>query len=140
MREELKRIVGVRARFRGTFERYGSAIVRFSIRGRMRSHPVKTLILLDVTDARGNLLTDHLWFRCGKQFNELQLQRGDRVEFTATVERYVKRTRDEYDGGFYLEGDYCLKRPARMFKLGVHDEKGRGLLFADLEKEEASHA
>lgn len=136
MRERLKEINGVRARFRGTFDRYGTAVVRFRIRGRMCSKTVTTLVLTDVTDAAGNILTDHLWFRLGKQFGNLDLHHGDRVEFTATVEKYHKRQRDEYDGDYYLIEDYCLKRPAKMFKLGVHDKQGRGLLFRDLKEEE----
>ncbi|HEX8177884.1 MAG TPA: hypothetical protein VF543_22535 [Pyrinomonadaceae bacterium] len=132
MREELKKIAGLRSRFRGTFSRFGSAVVRFRINGRRCSKEVVTLVLVDVTDSRGNLLTDHLWFKMGKQFEELELKPGDRVEFTARVDKYTKRRRDEYDGESYLVDDYCLKRPTKMVKLGVHDEKGTGLLFRDL--------
>lgn len=132
MREELKKLEGVRTRFRGTFSRYGSACERFRIEGRICTKEVRTLVLLDVTDERGNLLTDHLWFKCGKQFEGLNLQDGDRVEFTARVEKYHKRVRDDFDDDVYLIDDYCLKRPTKMVKLGVMAQEGNGLLFADM--------
>jgi hypothetical protein len=132
VREKLKEICGVRARFRGRFQRFGEAVVRFRLNGRLRSKPVRTLVLTDLTDDRDRPLSDHLWFRVGKQFDALNLRPGDRVEFTATVEKYEKRRRDEYGDGYYIIEDYCLKRPCKMVKLGVHDEEGKGLLFADL--------
>ena len=119
MRERLAAIAGVRSRFRGRFERWGSASVRFRINGRRCIKEVKTLVLVNVTDTKGNELTDHLWFKCGKQFEDLELSPGDQVEFAATVEKYFKRRRDELDGETYFEGDFCLKRPAKMVKLDV---------------------
>lgn len=118
-------------RFRGTFARFGRAVVRYRFAGKLRTKEVVTLVLTNVTDDCNRPLTDHLWFKCGKQFAALNLQPGERVEFTARVERYYKRRRDEFDGESYLEGDYCLKRPTNMMKLGAHDSAGNGLLFVD---------
>lgn len=129
MRERLAAIAGLRTRFRGRFVRFGTATVKFWLNGDRRSKEVSTLVLEEITDDRGNPLTDHLWFKVGKQFESLDLQPGDRIEFTARVESYRKRARD--DEGSYLAFDYCLKRPTNMVKLGVHDGAGRGLLFAD---------
>lgn len=63
MREKLKEINGVRARFRGRFERFGS---------RTSSGYVKEM-------------TDHVWLNLTPTVKALNLQPGDRIEFDARV-------------------------------------------------------
>ena len=68
-----------------------------------------TLLLTDVKDNEGNLLTEHLWFNYGKGFLSLgQLERGDLIGFCARVADYVKGRRYE------RELDYKLSRPTKI--------------------------
>ncbi len=83
-------------------------------------------LLLDVTDARGNEMCDHLWLNLTKQIEALRLRPGDRIEFDARVRPYVK--------GYYdnRRRDYRLSHPTNFMKLGLYDESGAGVLFTDL--------
>lgn len=60
------------------------------------------LCLADMRTAEGEPLTDHLWVRCGKRIKALDLHKGDRAAFTATVERYSRASGGE---------DFGLVRP-----------------------------
>ena len=117
MREKLREIAGTRARFRGRFERFGTR-TSFGYVKRMA-------LLLNVTDVRGNEMTDHLWLNLSKGVEALELKPGEVVEFDARVKPYTKGYHDN------RRRDYKLNNPTHFVKLGVHDDKGRGLLFAD---------
>lgn len=72
MREKLKEREGLRRYYAATFKRFGS-------KPAYKGPPIKTILLVDVVNATGELITDHLWFTCGKQFARLDLQpRGPR--------------------------------------------------------------
>lgn len=118
MREKLKEICNVRARFRGRFERFGH---------RTSAGYVKPMALLvEITDVNGNEMCDHVWLNLTPTVEKLALQPGDRIEFDARVRRYVKGYHDN------RQVDYKLNNPTSFVKLGIHDEKGNGLLFAGL--------
>ncbi len=122
MREKLKEINGTRARFRGTFDSFGE---------RTSAGYVKPMALLkNITDERGREMCDHLWLNLTASVEALDLKYGDRIEFDARVRPYVK--------GYYdnRQRDYRLSHPTRFTKLGVHDARGRGLLFADAFEEQ----
>ncbi|HEX8653062.1 MAG TPA: hypothetical protein VF708_19755 [Pyrinomonadaceae bacterium] len=117
MREKLREINGVRARFRGRFSRFGQ---------RTSGGYVKHMALLVcVTDAKGNEMTDHLWLNLTERVKALDLKPGDVIEFDARVRDYTK--------GYYdnRRRDYKLNNPTNFVKIGVHDDRGRGLLFPD---------
>lgn len=117
MRERLKQIDGVRARFRGTFREFGE---------RTSHGYVKPMALLvNVTDARGEEMCDHLWLNLTAQVRRLDLKPGDRIEFDARVRPYTK--------GYYdnRRRDYRLSHPTNFTKLGTHDARGNGVLFGD---------
>ncbi len=117
MREKLKAINGVRARFRGTFDRFGE---------RTSGGYIKRMVLLKtITDARGNEMCDHLWLNLTVQVKRLTLVPGDRIEFDARVCPYTK--------GYYdnRQCDYRLSHPTNFTKIGTHDAAGNGLLFRD---------
>jgi hypothetical protein len=78
----LKNLNNARRVFRGTFQGFS--------RKHMRQEFEWTLILKNITDKDGNVLTDHLWFNLNKEFDKLNLKDGDRVEFSARVVEYVK--------------------------------------------------
>lgn len=64
MREKLKDMVGARQTYTGIFERVGSKMDR-------RGAPVTTVILTDIRDAGGNLVTDHVWLNRTQGFKSL---------------------------------------------------------------------
>lgn len=111
-REDLKKIENERRMFRGTFGGFS--------RRRKSQEFVWTLILKNITDKEGNLLTDHLWFNLNKEFDKLNLREGDRVEFSARVVEYAKgraKKRNEK-----RETDYTLDLVKGIRKL-KDDEK-----------------
>ena len=71
MRKQLKQVNGIRATFRGTFERYGSKT--------SFGHFKQTLLLKDIYDCDAKLVADHLWFNLTKGFARVGLQEGDTV-------------------------------------------------------------
>jgi len=110
MRKGLKNINGKRECFTGVFVRYGT---KSSFRG-----PRKTTILLkDIKDQNGVILTDHLWFNLTKGFDEYDLKEGDIISFDARVKKYQKGYKgyreDVYEP---IETDYKLSHPSKIKK------------------------
>lgn len=101
---------GARSLYTGEFVRTG---FKNGFKG-----PVKTILLKDVKDEVGELITDHLWFNMTKGFEEVNLQPGDIVEFRGKVEKYVRgykgRREDVYKP---TEDDFKLSRPTKVRKL-----------------------
>ena len=102
MREKLEQMGNEeRHCFQGKFERcgYKSFDDKYS----------PTILLTDITDNEGNLVTEHLWFNYCKGFLALgQLEKGDKISFCARVAEYVKGRR--YDRSW----DYKLSRPTKI--------------------------
>ena len=114
MRKELKPLQDLRGQFTGTFVRIGTK----SSYGYLKH----TLLLKDVTDKAGKVVTDHLWFNLTKGFAALGLTPGDVVQFEARVRPYEKGYRgyrDDVDKP--IETDYKLSHPTRLRKVeGKH--------------------
>lgn len=110
MRKKLKQIgKEERHTFTGTFVKFGFK------NGYMG--PVETLLLVDVKDNKGNIVTDHLWFNKTKGFAKLELEEGDIVKFDARVSEYEKG----YKGYNYMQRilnpvskDYRLTYPTKI--------------------------
>ena len=114
MRTELKKINGDRRTFTGTFVRLGTK----SSYGYVK----QTLLLADVKDSSGNVVTDHLWFNLTKGFESLNLVPGDIVQFDARVKPYMKGYRgwrDEDDDYEYkpVSVDYKLSNPSKVKRI-----------------------
>ena len=110
MREELRKIDGVRARFTGTFVRFG---IKNGYKG-----PVRTILLSNVMNEAGYVVTDHLWFNLTKGFERIDLREGDRVEFCARVKEYEKGYAGRRDDVYKpVEIDYKLSHPTRVRRL-----------------------
>ena len=116
MREELEKMDGERKRFIGTFKRYGR---KRDYKGKF----VHTVLLVNVKDETGKLVSDHLWFNYTKRFQKLGgLYQGDVVEFYARVRGYSKgyiNRRDEF--GYWERGyqyyDYKLSYPTKIKRI-----------------------
>lgn len=102
MRERLAEIEDVRATFRARVERFGS---RTSY-----GHYKPMVLLADVRDSHGNLMTDHVWFDHCKWVDDLRIQPGDEIQFDARVRPYVKGYIDKHL-------DYKLNHPTRIKKI-----------------------
>jgi hypothetical protein len=110
-RQKLGQKEGERDLYTGEFVRLGW---KNGYKGMLR-----TVLLKDVKDSNGNIVTEHLWFNLTKGFEALDLQEGDIVEFRGRVEMYVKGYKgyrdDVYDKP--LEEDWKLSRPTKVRKL-----------------------
>ncbi len=114
MRERLQELEGQRIRIQGYFTRYG-------VRPKYRVLE-KTLCLEGIRDTEtGLILTDHLWFRCGVNFDAVgELTHGAQIELDGTVTQY---NRTAYAGhrGRKKNGeliDYRISRPGRIVVIG----------------------
>ena len=117
LREKLGNYLGKRRTFQGVFKRFGS---KSGYKGR----PVKTVLIINLIDfVTKEVLTDHLWFTCGKQFDSLNLQEGEPVQFDARVTEYFKgyQGNDEgsYEDVYGQEQDFRLSFPTRISKFGA---------------------
>lgn len=117
MRVKLQEIEEVRDVFTGTFTKFGTKPNGWH-------QPLKTVLLVDIKDAQGEVVTDHLWFNNTKGFDALILAAGDQVEFRARVKPYEKGyrgwNRDEFDSP--IETDYKLSHPTKVRKLTQGDQ------------------
>lgn len=111
MRVRLKEQEGIRGTFSGT-------VARFGTKPAYRGPAIPTVMLKDVKDKVGKIVTDHLWMVQGKQLLALHLQLGDEVVFDARVTEYEKGYKgyreDVYDAP--LETDYRLSHPTKVRK------------------------
>ncbi len=113
MREQLARLGDLRGRFTGTFVRYGT---KPGWQGRIE----RTVLLKEVKDSRGVVVTDHLWFNLTKGFEMQDLKAGDVVSFSARVTPYLKgykgyRSDEDLPP---IERDYRLSNPTKFEKIG----------------------
>jgi hypothetical protein len=109
MRRKLQSLEEKRRTFTGFFERIG---FKPGYRGRAST---MTVLLVKVKDNKGRLMTDHLWFNYTKGFQELNLTRGEKIEFKARVKEYQKGSGDTVD--------YKLSNPSQIRKLSKTDSK-----------------
>lgn len=112
MRRTLKTLEGVRTTFSGT-------IAQFGMKPGYTGRDLPTLMLKDVTDSTGNIVTDHLWFMLGRQLAALDLQVGDVISFQARVTAYEKGYKGYRDDVYKpIEIDYRLSNPTKISKIG----------------------
>lgn len=110
MRQELRKMNDIRATFCGTFVRYGT-------KTNWHGYPEKTILLKDIKDASGKIVTDHLWFNCTQGFQKLILNENDEVIFDARVRDYIKGYRGYREDVYKpVEVDYRLNHPTKIHK------------------------
>lgn len=108
MRAELAKIDKVRDTFFGVVERFGT-------KPSFKGYPTQTVLLTDVKDCNGNIVTDHIWFIKGKSFDSVKP--GDVIKFNARVGQYVKGYKGhrwELQIDNPIELDYRLERPTQL--------------------------
>jgi len=114
MRQELQKIREQRKTFIGIFGRYGS-------KTNWHGFPETTILLIDIKDSNGKIITNHIWFKMTKGFEKLgELKEKDVIQFDARVKNYIKgyhgRKAEEYGEENYEE-DYKLNFPTKIIKL-----------------------
>lgn len=110
-RKALGQNEGERSLYTGEFIRTG---IKHGFKG-----DIVTVLLKDVKDENGQLVTDHLWFNMTKGFESVNLEPGDIVEFRGKVEKYVKGYKGFRDDVYKpLEADFKLSRPTKIRNLG----------------------
>jgi len=108
MRKELAKQKDKRDRFYGSFGQFGK-------KSNWKTGNIeKTVLLLDVRDRRGVIITDHLWFNYTKEFERINkkspLTYGDLLRFDARITSYAK-------GYEKNQFDYKLSHPTKMYKI-----------------------
>lgn len=100
MRNKLKRLQNQRKTFVGVFKRYGK-------KNNWHGFPERTILLVNVKDTNGNMITEHIWFKMTKGFEKLgNLNEGAKIKFDARVKQYMK-------GYFGYKEEVRWERPPR---------------------------
>ena len=81
MRKKLKKLNKKRRAFIGTVAAFGT---------HNGDSQRRTLLLRNVKDIYGKLLTEHIWLNCNTKFDKLNLRKGEIIKFSATVKPYGK--------------------------------------------------
>ncbi len=109
MRTELEKIQGKRGRFYGVFERYGT-------KTNWKGYPENTVLLKDIKDLKGEIVSDHLWFNLTKGFEKLgEMNHGTVIAFEARVKPYTKGYVNHREGIDNRQTDYRLSHPTKFF-------------------------
>lgn len=110
-RKGLKQYMETRGTFTGVFERDGWK------RG-YKGNDLPTLLLLNIKNDKGNVVSDHLWFNYTKGFSDLgQLEKGDIIQFNARCKEYTKGYfgyKEEVAIEKPIEDDYKLSYPTKI--------------------------
>ena len=111
MREKLKKIEEERGLFRGLFKKYGA-------KTGYRGQSAETVLLVQVRDGSGALVSDHLWFNLTKGFEKLgTLREGEIIQFEARVRRYKKGYVNRRAGIDESSYDYKLSHPTKIARV-----------------------
>lgn len=110
MRVDFEKNDNVRLRFKATVDKFG---FKNGYKG-----PEPTILLIKIASLDNIIKTDHLWMNTTKQFENLNLQKGDVIEFDARIKPYQKGyvgyREDVYKS---IELDYKLSHPSKVVKL-----------------------
>jgi hypothetical protein len=84
------------------------------------------MMLKDIKDETGQIVSDHLWMTIGKQLSRLNVQVGEEIVFFARVTRYEKGYKGsrEYVFAPPPSTDYRLSYPTRMRKVETRQPHG----------------
>lgn len=134
MRDNFAKASGQRGTFTATFKRFGMK--------KGFKFPLKTVLLVDITDNSGKVTANHLWFTCGKQFARLNLIEGDRLQFVGRITVYEKGYKGQRDDNFFekaaeVNTDYRISFPTQIKNIsrGEHIAANTELPLFKSEKE-----
>jgi hypothetical protein len=109
MRKLLKQQEGRRGEFRGTVAQFGTKSANLG-------PDLPTMLLRDVKNEMGQIVTDHLWMTVGTQLSRVNMQVGEELVFAARVTRYEKGYKGSREGVFAAPPatDYRLSYPTNV--------------------------
>ncbi|TAL70135.1 MAG: hypothetical protein EPN82_05850 [Bacteroidetes bacterium] len=108
MRVELMKRNRDRIKCYGTFKNTGT-------KSGWQGEILPTVLLTDIRDEQGNILTDHLWFNLTKQFEKLgEIPAGTKLEFEARVKEYFKGYVNRWNDIDERRNDYKLSYPTKV--------------------------
>ena len=107
MRKNLKEIEGFRGTFVGEFKRMGT-------KSNYHGFSEPTILLVNITDSKKRLISEHLWFNFTKGFQKIALIEGCKVRFDARVKPYIKGYINNRDYVDNRELDYKLSHPTKI--------------------------
>lgn len=111
MRKELKKLEGVRKKYKAYFERIGKKI-------NYKGYSEETILLKNVADIEtGKIVADHVWFSYTQGFVKASIQPGDIIEFEARSKVYSKGYVNEAMKISNKKSDYKLSNPTKIKKL-----------------------
>ena len=113
MREKLEKLTG-RIVVVGTFIKYGTKTT-------FNGNHIRTVLLRNLTTTDGELLTDHQWLLENLGFQKLNLRYGEKVSFSAVVQRYFKGRNIPDERGVY--DDFKSGRECDYQFIGLRDLK-----------------
>jgi len=104
----LGELEGDRSTFTGTFIRFGD------MRGWKGKRKQKTILVENICDESGIMLTDHVWLNSNKVLELLNLRCGDTLQFSALVGDYWKAADSGASNSAGWVPDYGLYRLGGM--------------------------
>jgi hypothetical protein len=108
MRKELKKQLGQRGCYSGVVSKFGS-------KNNYHGFPEPTVMLVNIKDADGKVVCDHIWFKVGKRIESASLNIGDAVTFDARVTQYEKGYKGYREDVYApIETDYRLSNPTKL--------------------------
>ncbi len=84
-RAKLAPFAGKRTMFEGVFVRYGASDPL-----NMYDRQMDNILLRRLSDEEGNHLVEHIWCKTNKNIDGLELKGGERIRFSARVDRCEK--------------------------------------------------
>lgn len=90
----LARFEGRTLNFTAVVGRYGEP--RINLRFSLGFAESQTLLLCHCINFDYRIYIDHFWTMCTPEIHYVDLTEGDKIQFTATVERYLKNGRVGY--------------------------------------------
>lgn len=112
MRTELKKEVGNRKKFKGTFIRIGR-------KTGFKGYSQETILLKNIIDPEnGLLITDHIWLNLTRGFEVAEIKEGMLVEFEARIKLYTKGYVNNRYKTDHQKTDYKLSHPTK-FKIAT---------------------
>lgn len=110
MREKLQALEGIRSIFTGEY---------IKVSGKKEHSGTGPAVLLrNIKDQNGLLITDHIWMNYSHVIQVLQLQEGEQIIFQARVGKYRKGKYGQFE-------DYKLYYPSNIQRYGQHIFSGK---------------
>lgn len=108
MREGLKKLNGIRKKFRAVVGRLGK-------KANYLGYSDDTVLLKNIVDLEVNsVVADHLWFTFSKAFDKANVKEGSVIEFDARIKEYSKGYVNKRYKVDHRKADFKLSYPTNI--------------------------